>query len=194
MPIARVRGAGDPAADKLLANIIDWLRQGECVPADFAVLAPDDARSRPVVDIVLSAEEAVVVADAGVRSLPPIGAKTGRRLVELRDAGDAVSFTVPQSAPPAEYQMLAWIRTGESAPTDRVSEYELRIGRRSWRLKPAQFELIFSHSGGGWAVWYGYGASPAKIYLRPGQRIVVAARHPWLYVGHVILRRTVGNR
>ncbi len=193
--LAAAKAAADPAAARLVRRLLVWAGAGRKAGLQSLRKAARQAHpeSPPMTAWVLPAASAVVAADEGVRTLGPIGRKTGQKLVALRDPGDAVAFRLPPDCPPGAYRLALWVRTGEKAPLDRVKEYEIIPGTAKPQTPEPDPKTapLFSHRGGDWAVWYGYIRLPGTVRLRPGARIVVRARASWLYVGAMILEHPV---
>jgi len=189
----------DPAANLLLRRIVSWLAHGRSGPRAGIETGrgrrEEQLRAQPVVSAILPAENAITVTDVGVDNLPPAGVPVRKNLVTLQDPGDGIAFVVPGDMAAGEYRIAAWVRTGEKEPTDRVGAYEVRVGgARAQLLRPGRQPPLFSHRGGDWAVWYGYGEMPGSVSLKPGERIVVTSRASWLYIGHLLLKRRVPLR
>ena len=182
----------EPAADLLFRRIVSWLDRGGKQQTTRMEPGRSDTHllAQPLVGRILSAENAVTAKDAGTKNLPPVGTPVQHRLATLQDPGDAIAFVIPEDVAPGQYRLSAWVRTGERRPTDRVTSYQVQVDDGAVHsLQPGKQPPIFSHRGGDWAVWYGFGEVPESLELHPGGRIVVRAKASWLYIGHLLLQR-----
>ena len=152
-------------------------------------------------EIVLESVEAEVSSDVGESNVKEhtSGPHHGqRRVMGLPDAGDAITWTLPPTLPPGEYELAVDGYTGGRPPgTDYIGNYRVEVqgagpaspaesGTREMGLRAAPgFEADNPREGR----FYGLMMAEEPVVLRPGDKVRVSSKAGWAFVGPLKLRR-----